>query len=79
MDYSLTIRKLVTEACPEFFDATGGVKKTCVPAHQAALYRHFPSKTRMYESLIEFVEEERVDRGGRAMATSRELPLGYPQ
>ena len=24
---------------------------------EAALYRHFPSKTRMYESLIDFVEE----------------------
>ena len=24
---------------------------------EAALYRHFPSKTRMYESLIDFIEE----------------------
>ena len=24
---------------------------------EAALYRHFPSKTRMYESLIDFVED----------------------
>ena len=41
LDYSLHIQKLVAEACPEFFDATGVVKKTCAPSHQAALYRHF--------------------------------------
>ncbi|CAI8353617.1 MAG TPA: nucleoid occlusion factor SlmA [Halieaceae bacterium] len=29
---------------------------------EAALYRHFPSKTRMYESLIEFVEETLFSR-----------------
>ena len=40
LDYSLNVRRLVTEACPEFFDAAKGVKKTCVPAYQAALYRH---------------------------------------
>jgi TetR/AcrR family transcriptional regulator len=29
---------------------------------EAALYRHFPSKTRMYESLIEFVEQTLFSR-----------------
>ena len=29
---------------------------------EAALYRHFPSKTRMYESLIDFVEETLFSR-----------------
>ena len=28
-----------------------------VGVSEAALYRHFPSKARMFESLIEFVEE----------------------
>ena len=41
LDYSLHIQKLVVEACPEFFDATGVFKKRCAPSHQAALCRHF--------------------------------------
>ena len=41
LDYSVFIRKLVHDACPEFFDESGNVKKICVPAYQAALYRHF--------------------------------------
>ena len=40
LDYSLHIKRLVIEACPEFFDPAGGVKKICAPAYQAALYRH---------------------------------------
>ena len=28
-----------------------------VGVSEAALYRHFPSKTRMFEDLIEFIEE----------------------
>lgn len=40
-DYGLQIKRLVRQACPEFFDGTGQVKKTCVPSYSAALYRHF--------------------------------------
>ena len=35
--------------------ATGGVS-------EAALYRHFPSKARMFEGLIEFIEESLMSR-----------------
>ncbi|KAF0302785.1 hypothetical protein FJT64_025152 [Amphibalanus amphitrite] len=41
LEYSVLIRRLVRGACPEFFGDDGAVKKICVPAHQAALYRHF--------------------------------------
>lgn len=41
LEYSLQIKRLVHEACPEFFDAGGQVKKICAPSYQAALYRHF--------------------------------------
>lgn len=51
LEYSLLIRRLVHNACPEFFDETDAVKKICVPAYQAALYRHF---------LVGLSSEERV-------------------
>ena len=35
---------------------TAGLAKQ-VGVSEAALYRHFPSKTKMYETLIEFIEE----------------------
>ena len=40
-DYGLKVKQLVRRACPEFFNEEGQVKKTCVPAYSAALYRHF--------------------------------------
>ena len=43
---------------------------------EAALYRHFPSKTRMYESLIDFVEETLLsavqEAAAKAKATNEE-------
>ena len=35
---------------------------------EAALYRHFPSKARMFESLIEFIEESIFSRINRILA-----------
>ena len=40
-EYALQVKTLVRKACPELFDQTGSAKKTCAPAYQAALYRHF--------------------------------------
>lgn len=39
-----------------------------VGVSEAALYRHFPSKARMLEGLIEFVEESLFSRIGRILA-----------
>ncbi len=39
-----------------------------VGVSEAALYRHFPSKARMFEGLIEFVEESIFTRVGRILA-----------
>jgi TetR/AcrR family transcriptional regulator len=39
-----------------------------VGVSEAALYRHFPSKTKMYEALIEFVEESLFSRITRIQA-----------
>lgn len=33
-----------------------------VGVSEAALYRHFPSKTKMFDSLIEFIEDSLVSR-----------------
>lgn len=40
---------------------------------EAALYRHFPSKARMFEALIEFIEESLFPRMNRMLA---EEPMG---
>ncbi len=39
-----------------------------VGVSEAALYRHFPSKARMFESLIEFIEESIFSRINRILA-----------
>lgn len=39
-----------------------------VGVSEAALYRHFPSKARMFESLIEFIEESVFSRINRILA-----------
>ena len=41
-----------------------------VGVSEAALYRHFPSKAKMYEALIEFVEETIFTRINRIMNSS---------
>ena len=41
-----------------------------VGVSEAALYRHFPSKARMFEGLIEFIEETVFSRTGRIMEES---------
>ncbi|WP_241650482.1 nucleoid occlusion factor SlmA, partial [Rosenbergiella collisarenosi] len=33
-----------------------------VGVSEAALYRHFPSKTKMFDSLIEFIEDSLITR-----------------
>lgn len=44
------------EAGPDTRITTAGLART-VGVSEAALYRHFPSKTKMFDALIEFVEE----------------------
>ena len=40
-EYALAVRRLVRQACPEFFAEDGQLKKICVPSYNATLYRHF--------------------------------------
>ncbi|MDR5859063.1 nucleoid occlusion factor SlmA [Halomonas eurihalina] len=43
---------------------------------EAALYRHFPSKARMFEGLIEFIEQTLFERIGRIL---EEVPEAVPR
>ena len=40
-EYGRKVKTLVRNACAEFFASDGQLKKICVPAYEAALYRHF--------------------------------------
>ncbi len=46
-----------------------------VGVSEAALYRHFPSKTRMFDSLIEFIEDSLITR---INLIPRRNPAGQP-
>ncbi len=56
-------RQQILQALVSMLEASPGGRITTaklaaeVGVSEAALYRHFPSKTKMYEALIEFVEE----------------------
>lgn len=47
-----------------------------VGVSEAALYRHFPSKARMFEGLIEFIEQTLFERIGRIL---EETPEALPR
>jgi TetR/AcrR family transcriptional regulator len=50
-----------------------------VGVSEAALYRHFPSKARMFESLIEFIEETVFTRIGRILEDERDVAARVQQ
>ena len=52
---------IMLEASPGERITTAGLAKT-VGVSEAALYRHFPSKAKMFEGLIDFVEESIFSR-----------------
>jgi TetR/AcrR family transcriptional regulator len=52
----LTALAKMLEECPGERITTSALSKE-VGVSEAALYRHFPSKTKMFEGLIEFIEE----------------------
>ncbi len=61
-------RKQILEALAQMLEANPGDRITTaglarqVGVSEAALYRHFPSKTKMFEGLIEFIEEALFSR-----------------
>lgn len=63
-------RQQILEAFAHMLEASPGARITTaalakqVGVSEAALYRHFPSKTKMFEGLIEFIEETVFARVG---------------
>ena len=61
-------RQQILEALASMLEASPGARITTaalaseVGVSEAALYRHFPSKTKMFEGLIEFIEETLFSR-----------------
>ncbi|MCP4211642.1 MAG: nucleoid occlusion factor SlmA [Halieaceae bacterium] len=61
-------RQQILEALAQMLEASPGSRITTaglarqVGVSEAALYRHFPSKTKMFEGLIEFIEETLFSR-----------------
>ncbi|MFS1523646.1 nucleoid occlusion factor SlmA [Microbulbifer sp. 2304DJ12-6] len=59
----ITRRQQILEALAHMLEASPGARITTaalareVGFSEAALYRHFPSKSKMFEGLIEFIEE----------------------
>lgn len=67
-------RQQILEALAHMLEASPGSRITTarlaqqVGVSEAALYRHFPSKTKMFEGLIEFIEETLFSRINTIMA-----------
>lgn len=63
-------RQEILEALAEMLEASPGTRITTaglarrVGVSEAALYRHFPSKSKMFEGLIEFIEDTLFSRIG---------------
>ncbi len=72
-----TRRQEILEALARELEANPGARITtarlanAVGVSEAALYRHFPSKARMFEGLIEFAEEGVFSRINQIMEESR--------
>lgn len=61
-------RQQILQALARMLESSPGIRITTaalateVGVSEAALYRHFPSKTRMFEGLIDFIEETLFSR-----------------
>ncbi|MDV6253301.1 nucleoid occlusion factor SlmA [Vibrio sp. EA2] len=67
-------REEILQALAEMLESTEGASRITtaklakqVGVSEAALYRHFPSKARMFEGLIEFIEEALMTRINRIL------------
>jgi len=74
-------RQQILEALAQMLESSPGARITTaalareVGVSEAALYRHFPSKSKMFEGLIEFIEETLFSRIGLILSEEA-LALG---
>ena len=74
-----TRRQQILESLAAMLESGPGVKITTaalakeVGVSEAALYRHFPSKSKMFEGLIEFIEETIFTRVGVIASEEMEI------
>lgn len=70
---SLSRRDQILQALAQMLESSPGQTITtarlakAVGVSEAALYRHFPSKAKMFEGLIEFIEDTLFSRVGRIL------------
>lgn len=66
-------REMILQTLARMLEEHGGERITtaalarAVGVSEAALYRHFPSKTRMYEALLDFIEQSLFSRVTRIL------------
>ncbi len=81
MEQKIPRRQLILEALAGELEKSPGERITtavlarAVGVSEAALYRHFASKARMFEGLIEFAEESVFARINQIMESERETRL----
>lgn len=72
-----TLARLLQERPGE--PITTAILAQAVGVSEAALYRHFPSKAKMFEALIEFAETAVFTRINRILEETAEVPLRVQQ
>jgi TetR/AcrR family transcriptional regulator len=78
---SVPRRQLILEALVRELEANPGKRVTtaqlarAVGVTEAALYRHFPSKAKMFEALIEFIEDTVFGLVNRIMSEEKDARL----
>jgi TetR/AcrR family transcriptional regulator len=72
-------RQQILECLAQMLEESPGARITTaalaskVGVSEAALYRHFPSKTKMFEGLIEFIEETIFLNANRIISDSKDI------
>ena len=75
-------RDEILQALAQMLESSDGSQRittaklaAAVGVSEAALYRHFPSKTRMFDSLIEFIEDSLITRINAILKDEKETMM----